>query len=116
MHHLEGARAEQLIVGADTVQHVQMAAGGHFLLVGVRQDFLIRQIGEALAMFAAMRKQQRLVDPQFGGRADVPMAIDNHEASPLLRDSAAWSVKNTISYTYLGSMVNLRNRAPHGAV
>ena len=64
------------MVRPDAIQHVQMATRGHLLAIGVGKDFLVSQFREFAAMLATMRKQHRLVDPQFGRSADMAVAAE----------------------------------------
>ena len=50
VHHLERARRQQLQIRADALEHAEVPAGGHFLLVGVMQDLFVRYLRHAPAV------------------------------------------------------------------
>ncbi|MNT34032.1 hypothetical protein D3C72_1699880 [compost metagenome] len=78
-HHLEGARRDQLNVRPVAVQHVHMAARRHLDLVHRAPDVVVADAHAAPTMRSAMRQGGRLVGPQFGWRADMPMTVDDHD-------------------------------------
>ena len=81
VHHLERPRRDQLHIGAVALEHVQMPDRGHLDFVGGGADLVVGDADRAAAMGAAMRQDAGLVGKQFGRRAYMAMAVDDHGAS-----------------------------------
>jgi hypothetical protein len=56
VHHLERAGRQHLQVGADLVEHVQVALGGHLLAVGGFKNFLVADLGHAAPVRTQVRQ------------------------------------------------------------
>ena len=83
MHQLKGTRRDQLLVRVDMLDVVEMAVGADFLLVGARADLVVGKLHAAPAVGAPRGQKNRLISPEFGGRAHMRMGIDNHSEIPL---------------------------------